>query len=224
MDTAPDLRGTRALATALLALASCATYPVVLPGAFVPVPRRLAVLRYTASSIAGGQFLFPVPLSDIVTPYVAFKQALALSGRFVVADDQAVAASPIYASQPTGGGGDHSAPPLRALRLHAAAAPLLARALGADLVLAVDHRLRVVGDDVLGPYGDRVEVWTRLEAYAPDGTLVWKDRFVTYSTAFASVLGMHDPSQLQTLASQAMAAADQDAVGRLAMALGAAAR
>lgn len=204
-------------AVALLALASCATFPVVVPGAFVPPPRRLAVVRYTAGPIEGAQLFVRTGVQDVLTPYQAFKQALAQSRRFLVADDPLVASSAAYLSLPLDGYAVSSPAPLRPVRFGSSAAPMLAQSLGADVLLSVHHRLFMVG---CGGFTDCVGVRTFVEAWAPNGAPIWEDRFVSDSSPVMSVMGMHDPTQLQHAASDALAHADQAAIGRLIMALG----
>ncbi len=207
---------------ALLPLAACATvqYPLVVPGAFAPAPRKVAILTYATGLIGGGEFGVPIPVSDVATPYAAFKQALYASKRFLVAQDQLVGTNPLYLGQPVETIAGSLPPLMRPILFSPAAAPGLAGALGADVLLVVHNYLQVVTDSGFGPFAaSHVQVTTRIEAYAPNGALVWQDRFWTSSPNLANIMGFKDPKQLQNVASQLLVTAGQNAVGRLTIAL-----
>ncbi|MHB1844472.1 MAG: hypothetical protein ACYCWW_06520 [Deltaproteobacteria bacterium] len=206
----------------LFALAACVSYPIVVPSAFAPAPRKIAVLRYETGMIGGAQAgLISVPVSDVATPYDAFKQALFASKMFLVADDRLIAANPVYLSQPLESIVGVSLPPLlRPIVLSPVATPALAQSLGADVLLVVHNWPEVVYSSSFGPLGSaHVRLATRLAAYASNGTLIWRDRFVTDSSDILSVAGIRDPVQLQHVTSQVLANAAQNAVGRLTIAL-----
>ena len=213
------MKATRFRALALLPLlgAACAHYPFVVAPAFAPPPRNLAVVAYHAGPIYGGIMGIPLAGESVAGPYQVFRQSLAASGLFRLAPDQAVVAAPAYLTAPVGSLGLASSPPgLRPVRLGPGIAATLARALGANVVVAASFQPEIWGEGIGTAV---VHVGAEILAWDGNGLLVWKDRVWANSGQFVRAFGVSDPGEVQRRCAQAMSVASQLAVGRLQRAL-----
>ncbi len=215
---------------AAFALTACAHHLAVVPAAFAPAPRKIAVLDYETGLIANGDGFGNLgPVREPARGLAALEASLVRSRLFLVANERAVFTHPAYVALPLRADEAGNFPPLaRPIDFAHAATPALALALGADLLLSVRHDIVVhqpYGQPALevGPVSQEVvSVDTRIEACGSDGAVVWSDRFSTNSDRFWTMIPpfggvANDATQEQV--AQALERADGEAVGRLIVAL-----